>query len=53
MTSLSLGFAYGTHLSQTYDLPDVLKSAETIMSFVLGGSVLPKKKKEKDDEDDR
>lgn len=41
---------FGVHFSQTYDLPDMVKSLGALGRFVVGGSVVPKKKR-RDDED--
>ena len=53
--SFSVSFVYGLHISQTYDLPDVVKSARTMVRFVAGDGVFPRKKRgeEEDEEDDR
>ena len=50
--TFSASFVYGLHISQTYDLPDVMRSAGAFARFFTGDSVLPKKKRRDQDEDD-
>ena len=54
--SFSVSFSYGIHVSQTYDLPDMMRSVQAVGGWIAGQkSIVPKlKKKDKkqDDEDD-
>ena len=51
--SFGVSFLGGLHLSQTYDLPNVVKSGSALIRFVTGGGLFPKKTREDDEEDDR
>ena len=51
--SFGVSYVYGVHVSQTYDLPDIMKSFGAVFRMFAGDSVMPKKKRSEEDDDDR
>ena len=53
--SFGASFAYGIHISQTWDLPDMMRSVRAVSGWFAGqSSIIPKlkKKNKKEDDDD-
>ena len=49
--SFGVTFWYGVHLSQTYNLPDLVRSVSAVTNMV-SGNVVSKKRRKDDEEDD-
>ena len=50
--SFGASFTYGVHLSQTYDLPDMMRSAGAVARWFTGEGMVPRKRRRDDDDDD-
>ena len=50
--SCAFSFVCGLHLSQTYDLPNVVKSGSALFRLLTGGGVFSKKIREDEEEED-